>query len=242
MRHLHRVPLDWETRKKLLKKSALCTDTTAARREWKNYRASAAGKPVIQALKHMTGASGRCFYCGDSRGADVDHFVPIDSDHCQTFTWANLQLACSPCNRNKSSSPTIVDGARVIIDPCRDDPWEHLVLVLETGIVVARTNVDGSLDPIGKETLRRIENLNVEAVTERRRQSIRRIAAAAERAVNEGDSIPNRRDLLWAASDDTFGVSAWFVLREGRSEPQFLALRDTQKQLWRRFARAASQA
>lgn len=242
MRRVHRLALNWESRQKLAAKQAQCSDAPTARRVWKNFRDSNAGEVVVGVLTAMAGSTQRCYYCGDSRGADVDHFIPIDDDWSEAFTWPNLQLACPPCNRQKNALPTMVAGTRAIIDPCRDDPWNHMVLIAETGIVTPRTFGDGSIDVLGGWTLSKLKGLNLEAVTERRRRSIRRIVAAAERVILEGDTIPNRRDLLWAASDDTFGIAIWFASREGSEQPVFAALRQTHQFLWRRFVRVAAQS
>jgi hypothetical protein len=242
MRRVHRLGLDLESRQKLAANKEQCIDAPAARHAWKNFRSSNAGKAVVDVLALMAGPTERCYYCGDSRGADVDHFIPIDQDWSEAFTWPNLQLVCPPCNRQKNAMPTVIAGVRTIVDPCRDDPWNHIVLIAETGIVTPRTFGDGSVDLLGGRTVSRLTGLNLEAVIERRRRSIRRIVAAAERVVLEGDTIPNRRDLLWAASDDTFGIAIWFASREGSTNPAFTALRQTHRSLWRRFVRVAAQS
>jgi hypothetical protein len=219
-----------------------CVDAPTARQAWKSFRSSVAGKAIVDVLASMAGATERCYYCGDSRGADVDHFVPIDQNWSEAFTWSNLQLVCPPCNRQKNALPTVVAGVRTVIDPCREEPWDHVVLIVETGIVTARTFGDGSVDVLGGRTVSRFKGLNLEAVVERRRRSIRRIVAAAERVLVEGDTIPNRRDLLWAASDDTFGIAIWFAAREGSEHPAFSALRQSHRALWRRFVRVAARS
>ncbi|QMU74236.1 hypothetical protein GXP74_34325 [Streptacidiphilus sp. P02-A3a] len=77
----------------------------------------------------------RCMYCGDSEGTDIDHFRPIASDPLGTFRWTNHLLACSHCNSNmkRDRYPRDSSGACLLVDPCVDDPHEHLELTFATG-------------------------------------------------------------------------------------------------------------
>lgn len=77
----------------------------------------------------------RCMYCGDSFGADVDHFEPISRTPLRTFDWLNHLLACSFCNSNmkRGEYPCDASGQSLLIDPTAEDPSEHLRLILSTG-------------------------------------------------------------------------------------------------------------
>lgn len=83
----------------------LCKDLPSARGAWSNYRKTNSGKALVKRLEDMAGPTTRCFYCGDSRGAEVDHFVPIEADYSATFRWSNMLLSCGPCNRSKGKTP-----------------------------------------------------------------------------------------------------------------------------------------
>lgn len=100
---------------------------------------------------------GKCAYCespvGGSTPLDVDHFRPrerainldgqVDPDHYWwlSYEWLNLYPSCPVCNRMKGSRFP-VDGPRAVpqsgpealrqegrqlLDPCQDDPADHLV-------------------------------------------------------------------------------------------------------------------
>nr|WP_237419389.1 HNH endonuclease [Kitasatospora sp. SID7827] len=75
-------------------------------------------------------------YCGDNLGTDIDHFEPIAQAPLRTFDWQNHLLACAHCNSNRKRDlfprdPATGDG--LLVDPCREDPADHLRLYLDSG-------------------------------------------------------------------------------------------------------------
>lgn len=100
-------------------------------------------RPVREALEDMAPGIDCCMYCGDHMADTVDHFVP--KSHCalRTFHWPNLLLACSTCNTRFKGSKHRGDGlvGSLLIDPTREDPFEHLDLGLASGLY---RPVDGS--------------------------------------------------------------------------------------------------
>ncbi|MGH3244782.1 MAG: HNH endonuclease [Trebonia sp.] len=77
----------------------------------------------------------RCMYCGESLATSVDHFEPIKEFPAGTFEWLNHLLACSACNSNEKRDqfPRDSSGDTLLIDPTRDNPSQHLRLILRTG-------------------------------------------------------------------------------------------------------------
>ncbi|WP_231618806.1 HNH endonuclease [Nonomuraea sp. SBT364] len=108
-------------------------DHRAARRVWSGAALEKEG--IRLALRLMSAAVERCMYCGDSRGTDIDHFEPIKLAPLRTFEWLNHLLACSSCNSNAKRDRFPVDesGTCLLVDPTRDDPLDHLRLILSTG-------------------------------------------------------------------------------------------------------------
>ncbi|MGW4691618.1 HNH endonuclease [Kitasatospora cineracea] len=87
-------------------------------------------------LRQMAPGLERCMYCGDNLGTDIDHFEPIAQAPLRTFDWQNHLLACAHCNSNRKRDrfprdPATGDG--LLIDPCREDPADHLRLYLDSG-------------------------------------------------------------------------------------------------------------
>jgi hypothetical protein len=69
-------------------------------------------------------------YCHESRGTDVDHFVPIARDPVLTFHWHNHILACGYCNQQakKEVFPLDSAGHPLLLDPSVDDAADHMTL------------------------------------------------------------------------------------------------------------------
>ncbi|WP_199742461.1 HNH endonuclease family protein [Streptomyces triticirhizae] len=83
----------------------------------------------------------RCMYCEDSLGTDIDHFQPIANAPLRAFEWVNQLLACSHCNSNekRDAYPCDADGLCLLVDLSREDPAEHLTLLLAAGVYEPRT-------------------------------------------------------------------------------------------------------
>lgn len=86
-------------------------------------------------------------YCYESRGTDVDHFVPIVRDPVLTFEWGNHILACGYCNQQakKERFPLDSAGHPLLLDPGVDDSADHMTLT-STGHFI-------NLTPRGRETI-----------------------------------------------------------------------------------------
>jgi uncharacterized protein (TIGR02646 family) len=118
-----------------------------ARQVWKSSRTAQRGLRAVLAL--MAAGIQRCMYCGDNLGTDIDHFDPMRRSPVKTFEWANHLLACSHCNSNvkRDEYPCDKSGLSLLLDPTRDDPREHVRLILNEGKYEALT-------PKGSETIR----------------------------------------------------------------------------------------
>ncbi|WP_182312943.1 HNH endonuclease [Streptomyces sp. SCUT-3] len=111
----------------------------SARAAWSGARA--VKRHLHSLLESMSPGIVRCMYCGDSQGTDIDHFQPIALAPLRAFDWLNHFLACSHCNSNQKRDryPCGEDGDCLLVDPGREDPYDHLRLVLTTGEYRART-------------------------------------------------------------------------------------------------------
>ena len=148
---LLRVPIDSQLAGRLSARTAQLTgaDTTTAtaRAAWRTAREEKRG--IRDHLIRMAPGVQRCMYCGDSLGTDIDHFEPIREFPAGTFVWLNHLLACSYCNSNAKRDlfPRDGSGRPLLIDPTKDNPAEHLRLILRTGVY-------RPLSPKGTESIR----------------------------------------------------------------------------------------
>lgn len=206
---------------------------------WKAFRGSSDISTIVSTLVRMAGSRERCAYCSDSHASDVDHFKPIALDHQKTFQWSNFLWVCARCNRQKGSRfPLAGDGTPLLIDPSRTDPWKHLTLDTESGVIAPRY-IDGGFDVIGETTLAILPTINYEAVAEGRLRVCRRLQSAVE-VINANPTADAIAELLAEVSQDDVGVSRWFGYWEGSREPEISALKQTAPNIWRRFLRACA--
>lgn len=113
-----------------------------ARALWRRASVRAAVRsPISEILRQMAPGREHCMYCGDNQGTDVDHYEPIAHNPLRTFDWLNHLLACSFCNSQakRDRFPVDGDGKPLLIDPCSEDPFEHLLLTLSLGVYTALT-------------------------------------------------------------------------------------------------------
>jgi uncharacterized protein (TIGR02646 family) len=141
MRKLIRRQLSPKTQTLLAKRTAKVLvqpdgDRRAAEAErlWQQRR-NRAFREIREALEAMASGLGRCMYCEDSLGTDIEHFRPKRHYPAHAFEWTNYLLACSHCNSNEKRTQFPLDehGQPLLIDPTADDPSEHLVLTPTTG-------------------------------------------------------------------------------------------------------------
>jgi uncharacterized protein (TIGR02646 family) len=105
-----------------------------AARLW-DSKANEAFREVRIALDQIASGLGRCMYCEDSRGTDIEHFWPKSTYPAQAFLWDNYLLACSGCNSNhkREQFPLDAAGHPLLIDPTAEEPRDHLLLMSITG-------------------------------------------------------------------------------------------------------------
>ena len=77
-------------------------------------------KTIKETLKGETGW--KCVYCeskiGHNSPGDVEHKIPSSADPTQHFTWDNLTVACTECNRRKND---YYHETIAFLDPYQDD-------------------------------------------------------------------------------------------------------------------------
>ncbi len=149
---------------------------------WKSSRQTKTIREgVLGVLRQMAGSRERCMFCEDSRGADIEHFWPRFSYPNKVFSWANMLLACAPCNRQKGIRFDLDSlGCPLLIDPTAEDPWDFLYYDSNTGIITARFDpTTGMPNQRGRHTTDpQVLPINIQTVTEGRLRSQRNLARA----------------------------------------------------------------
>ena len=94
---------------------------------WKNKRNTAKIKSIHQFLCAWARPQNGCMYCLASEGTDIDHFYPKEGFPTGTFDHQNYVLCCTACGRFKGSQfPIDVNGAPLLINPLKENPWDHI--------------------------------------------------------------------------------------------------------------------
>lgn len=120
----------------------------AAVDQWRSRRQLSVFRRVEEALAALCSGAGRCMFCEDSAGYQIEHFRPRSLYPGLTYAWVNYLYACGQCNNKKvnrfaifSASGDVLKlspsdkepehGPAVLIDPRHDDPLDYLELDLK---------------------------------------------------------------------------------------------------------------
>ncbi len=213
---------------------------------WQKQRQTKDIEKILGVLRAMAGRRERCMYCQDSLGGAVDHFWPQTPYPEKVFQWTNFLWACSRCNGYKGDRfPLDRAGQPLLIDPTVVDPWDFLVYSAETGELTARWDQTGELAK-GVSTLEVLSTLRLEAVTEGRRRTRRRLARSVREflGAQKPPSDPSEPDVVQLLEEigdtDDHGLSIWYFLKDGREEAPFGEVRRTYPVVWTRIGQQLS--
>ncbi|MEV0901080.1 HNH endonuclease [Actinoplanes sp. NPDC049802] len=172
--------------------AASSTPRQTARTSWSG--ATTTRRRLKTELSTMCARPSFCMYCYESRGTDVDHFVPIAHDPLRTFVWDNHILACGYCNQQakREAFPIDTTGRPLLLDPSVDDSADHMTLA-STGHFI-------DLTAQGRETIE-VLGLNARSeLVEARYRSWRGVVrvfaqAAREKRALSADDVEDLRFL-----------------------------------------------
>jgi len=103
-----------------------------------NRKPKAVFDDVRATLETMAAGRGRCMYCEDSQGTDIEHFYPKARYPGRAFSWKNYLYACAHCNSNlKRDRFPLVHRKPALLDPTADDPARHVAFIPSTGEFLA---------------------------------------------------------------------------------------------------------
>lgn len=104
----------------------------------------------------------KCSYCEcrlniESNDATIDHIIPKSADGDRVLEWENLIISCLRCNRQKNAFE------ERIINPCIDNPQEHLYFVPSRYMINGKRN-----SPLGILTVETLDLNNIERIRRQR--------------------------------------------------------------------------
>jgi len=243
MRKIQRLDLPARTEKALSRKQAEVDTKLAAHAldvgaAWKSARQSKPIKTALGVLQKMAGNRQRCMYCGDSHGADIEHFWPKQPYPKRMFIWSNLLLCCTECGRFKGKDFPMQNGSPLLVDPTSDDPWEFLDFDPATGNIVARFEpAANDWTAKGSHTVKVLHLDCREALAASYQRTHRRLKSLVNAALLHPP--PDPRSLLESLREiDDHGLAGWCFHGTGQNEAPFSTLRTNHPEIWTHCAQA----
>ncbi len=200
---LKRNGLRWKT-ELLAAIAAVNADPTPANKDRKK---KAEGKyqhqKVKEAIVAMCG-NGKCAYC-ESKITHIDyghieHYRPKAVFPEFAFTWVNLLLGCAICNGGEHKSDNFPSRAQggFLINPCIDDPSQHLDFIYDTTTRTAEvkpTSVRG-------KTTEKLLGLNRPELVRYRSNTVRKLAFIAIKAsLGDADALTLMQEAILPDSE-----------------------------------------
>ncbi|MFG7944664.1 MULTISPECIES: HNH endonuclease [Streptomyces] len=166
--------------------------------------------PIREVLFQMATGIRECMYCGSHMATDIEHIEPRAQQPLRTFCWYNHLLACSECNGIKGQRHNdLFVRQHMLLDPTRDDPFDHLQLIVDTGKY-------GDKSFKGKKTIEMLR-LNERQLPQARRKAwrnIKRNLIAWEDAVRRSDPEAKIRLFAEGIQDQPYADVGQAVLRQ----------------------------
>lgn len=209
----------------------LANGTINIQTTWDSARQTQSMSDVLQALQGMMGPRQRCMYCMDSHGSDIEHFRPKNSFPERMFRWRNLLLCCTECGRMKGTQFPRQGVSPLLIDPTKEEPWNHLDFDPVTGNITATFDAgSATFSPKGTQTSNLLQLDRREALAAGYMKTYRQLTRVVEDFLNAPTSSEQLvSDLLQA---DEHGLVGWLFKGKGQTEPLPTRLRRHHPEVW----------
>jgi uncharacterized protein (TIGR02646 family) len=201
-----------------------------ADRRYSNARNAGWFKPVVDALKKLSGHGQRCMFCSGSEASDVEHYKPKAVFPELAMTWENYLWSCAPCNRGQSSRfPPCTEPGGQFVNPLREDVWEFF-FIDEFGFLTPRYDkAAGALNERAAST-RDLLDLNREAVQETRLARLSDLKEQVNelvRGLKQGrikNTAAQGKIKVWLSQPFQPDVADYFLNGPGKTEQPFKKL------------------
>lgn len=245
MRRVTRQALPASAQRYLDRRQVHADDLRATHRldadsHWKSARQTQAMQRVMTTLQAMAGPRQRCMYCLDSHGSDIDHFRPKSVWPQRMYRWSNLLLCCTFCGRLKGGQFPMRGRRALLVDPSRENPWDHLDFDPETGNLCALFDLaNNDWSAKGLETVRVLQLDRREALSRGYLKTLKRLSVVVETALNQAEIHADALVAQLSAEDD-HGLLGWCFTTRGATIPPFVQLSAHHPGVWQRCQRALS--
>lgn len=243
MRRLHRPALPaaaaaYLARRQTHADTRAALGTLAVDAHWKSSRQTQRMLQVLHNLQGMAGPRRRCMYCLDSEGADMEHFWPKAPYPQHMYQWDNLLLCCTVCGRLKGNRLPLRAGRPQLVDPSRENPWDHLDFDPITGNLSARyLPAANGWSAKGQATVDLLQLDRREAVARGYQVTLRRLAAHVRLAL-AAPAVDVSALCGSLRADDDHGLLGWCFSARGAQNAPFSDLLTRHPGAWRRCQRS----
>lgn len=236
MRRIQRTELSARARTYLRKRQTaadakLANGALNIQTAWDSARQTQSMGDVLQTLQSMMGPRQRCMYCMDSHGSDIEHFRPKNGFPQRMFRWRNLLLCCTECGRMKGTQFPRQGVRPLLIDPTKEEPWDHLDFDPVTGNITATFDVGSeTYSPKGLKTSNLLQLDRREALAAGYMKTYRQLTRVITNFLN----APTTSDQLVNAllDADEHGLVGWLFKGNGQTEPMPTRLRSDHPEVW----------
>lgn len=200
---------------------------------WKAARQTKKMNMVLVTLQSMMGVRQRCMYCLDSHGCDIEHFRPKSPYPKWMFKWNNLLLCCTECGRIKGKQFPMDGKQPMMINPTKEEPWDHLDFDPITGNITARFDLQANdFSPKGQRTVCALQLDRREALAAGYVLTYQKLCAVINRFLNtpKGAAIDVIKEII---QEDERGLLGWCFKGAGQNEAPFLLLKRQHPKMWR---------
>lgn len=221
---------DWKLQEQTaaIRKTALAKRKATAKRLYDNARRRAWFKPVIDALREMSGKTERCMFCSGSESSNVEHFHPKALFPELALTWVNFLWVCMICNGAKGDAfPTLADER--LINPLEENVWDFFRIDKKGNLAARRAPSLKAYHPRAVSTMRLVR-LDRQALQESRQRHLLRLTQHVRDSVNLfqlGQLTQHdlsERVAVWREDAGQPDVADYFLNGPGRRKEPFAEL------------------
>lgn len=237
MRRVKRVAISQAAQTYLLQRQTsannkLINGSLNVQQEWKAARQTMNMGMVLATLQSMMGVRQRCMYCLDSHGCDIEHFRPKSPYPKWMFKWNNLLLCCTECGRIKGKKFPMDGKHPMLINPTKEEPWDHLDFDPITGNITARFDLQANdFYPKGKHTVKTLELDEREALAAGYVTTYQKLCAVINRYLNTPNQVT--KDLIAELThEDERGLLGWCFKGAGQNEALLLQFSTLHPVVW----------
>lgn len=188
---------------------------------WKRFRQRTCVNAAFNKLVEMAGIRKRCMYCQDSQGSTIDHFWP-KRYRSKIMQWDNWILSCSVCNTTyKRDQFPLENELPLLIDPTRENPWDHIEFDSITGNMTAKYSSTGAIQRKGEATVNLLQLDQREALSAGYKKSFRRICQTIRAVLDAPDNPDLSKILIDLQTADDHALLEWCFIYSGKDESPF---------------------